>query len=103
MGLLSACPAPPRGALEAFKCAGQPKAAPEMRRLAFGVFAGSTPVKADAVAGLGATRHQVRRPKPHGPGALSARHSGPMAAPALLVVTPAGSCRGAGVCPTSGG
>jgi hypothetical protein len=34
---------PPRGALEAFKCAGQPEAAPEMRRLAVGVFAGSTP------------------------------------------------------------
>jgi hypothetical protein len=36
-------PVPPRGALEAFKCAGQPKAAPEMQRLAFGVLAGSTP------------------------------------------------------------
>ena len=43
MELLFTRSVPPRGALEAFKCAGQPKAAPEMQRLAFGVLAGSTP------------------------------------------------------------
>jgi len=67
MGLLSTRHVPPRGALEAFKCAGQPKAVPEMRRLAFGVSPGQYSGGADAVALFGATRHRVRRPKPCGP------------------------------------
>ena len=96
---------PHRGARSrALKCAGQPKAAPEMRRLAFGVSPGQYSGGADAVAVTGATQHSIRRPKPCGPGARSRAPLRTNGRPcASGAITPAGPCRGTGICPASGG
>ena len=104
LGLLSTCPAPPRGALEGAQVCGAAEGGAGDAALSFRGLAGSDSGGADAVALFGATRHRRRRPKPCGPGARSRaplRTNGDSCA--FGAITPAGPCRGTRVCPASGG